>query len=330
MPRRNTLHILRAGTFTASSGEQVTLSEADLQGLAESYDEGAFSAPIVVGHPRTNAPAYGWVSGLEFSAAGVHAEPRDVEPRFAEMVRKRRFAKISASLYMPGNESHPVDGATAPYLRHVGFLGAAAPAIQGLKEASLSDDGDAVTIEINLAEPARISTRLADPEEDPVPDDIKQQEADLAERERKLEKREKRHKAAAQKAQLKGFEEFAKGLEADGRILPRHTPTVVALLAALPATAEVEFAESAGADAEDIPASEALQNFLKELPKQVDYAERSGASRDGPKGKVANFAVPAGTPVGETNAELHRKTAEFAAKHNVSYDEALTKVIAAG
>ena len=329
MPRRNTLHILRAGTFTASSGEQVTLTEADLKGLAESYDEAQFSAPIVVGHPRTNAPAYGWVSGLEVSPTGVHAAPRDVEPQFAEMVRKRRFAKISASLYMPGNDSHPVDGATAPYLRHVGFLGAAAPAIQGLEPASLSDGGGEVTIEINLAEPQRISTRLADPEDDEVKD-IDRQKADLAERERKVEAREKKAKAAKQKAQLKSFEEFAKGLENDGRILPRHTPTVVALLAALPATAEVEFAESAGADAEDIPASQALQNFLKELPKQVDYAERSGASRAGPKGKVANFAVPAGTPVGETNAELHRKTAEFAAKHNVSYDEALTKVIAAG
>ena len=329
MPRRNALHILRAGTFTATSGEQVTLTEADLQGLAESYDESAFCAPIVVGHPRLNAPAYGWVSGLEFSAAGVHAAPRDVEPRFAEMVRTQRFSKISASLYMPGTESHPVDGATAPYLRHVGFLGAAAPAIQGLDRASLSDGAGAVTIEINLAEPQRIATRLADPENDDVKT-AEQQAADLAERERKIEKREKSHKAAEQKAQLKGFEEFAKGLEKDGRILPRHTPAVVALLAALPAAAEVEFAESAGADPEDMPASQALQKFLQELPKQVDYAERSGAERRGPEGKVVSFSVPAGTPVGEANADLHRRVTEFAAKHNVDYAEALTKVAAAG
>ena len=318
------MHILRAGTFTARSGQRVTLSEADLRGLSESYDEAAHKAPIVVGHPKHDLPAYGWVRRLDFTAAGVYAVPVDVEPQFAEMVRKGRFRKISASIYMPGHTDHPIDGATAPYLRHVGFLGAQPPAIRGLEEAALSDNAEVVTIDIELAAPESqfLPTRLANPQEDEV-ESIEQQQADLAERERKVKRREAKLEKAAAKARLKGFEEFAQGLEKDGRILPRHTDTIVGLLSALPADAQVEFVANAGEDPEDTPAVDALKAFLGELPKQVDYAERAGAERDTGTGE---FSAPGGTPVGKQHAALHRKVLAFSEKHGVSYEEALNKV----
>ena len=324
------MHILRSARSPASSGQAVTLSEADLRGIASSYDEGVFKAPIVVGHPNTNHPAYGWVRELEFADGGVFATPRDVEPQFAEMVRKGRFRKISASLYLPGNPQHPVEGATSPYVRHVGFLGAQAPAIQGLEEASLAEDSGAVIIEIELAEPdTSLPTRLANPPREA--DDVKsieQQNAELAEREEAVEAREKKLKKAAGKARLKGHQEFAEQLGKDGRILPRHTATVVALLAALPADTQVEFAESADADGEDMPAADALQKLLGELPKQVDYAERAGADRKAPGKGTAEFTSAEGAPVSEERMVLHRKVLDFAEKHNVGYDEALTKVAA--
>ncbi|MCO1337163.1 hypothetical protein MO867_22855, partial [Microbulbifer sp. OS29] len=88
----------------------------------------------------------GWVSSLDFAGSVLTAEPDQVEPEFAEMVNTGRFPKISASFFHPESANNPVPGVW--YLRHVGFLGAAAPAVKGLKEASFAGDGeDIFTVE---------------------------------------------------------------------------------------------------------------------------------------------------------------------------------------
>ena len=100
-------------------------------------------APIVIGHPSDNAPAYGWVSGLSFDeGAGLEAEPAQVEAQFAEMVADGRFKKVSASFYTPESASNPAPGVY--YLRHVGFLGAQPPAVKGLKPVAFAEDDEGV------------------------------------------------------------------------------------------------------------------------------------------------------------------------------------------
>ncbi|OIO04834.1 MAG: hypothetical protein AUJ49_02085, partial [Desulfovibrionaceae bacterium CG1_02_65_16] len=47
-----------------------------------------------------------------------------------------RFKKISASFYLPDSPANPAPGVF--YLRHVGFLGAAAPAVKGLKPVAFA------------------------------------------------------------------------------------------------------------------------------------------------------------------------------------------------
>ena len=85
--------------------------------------------------------------GLAFKEGIVTADPEKVEPNFAEMVNDGRFPKISSSFWPPNHPSNPKPGVW--YLRHVGFLGAAAPAVKGLKPASFSDEAaDLVTIEV--------------------------------------------------------------------------------------------------------------------------------------------------------------------------------------
>jgi hypothetical protein len=99
-----------------------------------------------VGHPKTDAPAYGWVRALRADGGDLVAEPHQVEPAFAEMVQAGRFKKISASFYTPNHPSNPKPGAF--YLKHVGFLGAAAPAVKGLRDVAFAaDDADVVTLE---------------------------------------------------------------------------------------------------------------------------------------------------------------------------------------
>jgi transcriptional regulator with XRE-family HTH domain len=144
------LHIFRAGRHTAMSGQNLEFSEAQVRAIAAAYDPALHEAPIVIGHPRADAPAYGWVKSLRAEGAGLFAEPDQVEPAFAEMVSAGRFKKISASFYPPKAAANPAPGSY--YLKHVGFLGAQPPAIKGLKPAEFAEDGEAVTLELDFSE----------------------------------------------------------------------------------------------------------------------------------------------------------------------------------
>lgn len=139
------IQIFRAGRHTAMSGAELAFSDADLAATAAAYDPVLSEAPIVVGHPAHDLPAYGWIRGLEFADGALEARPDQVDPAFAEMVAAGRFKKISASFYPPESKNNPVPGVY--YLRHVGFLGAAAPAVKGLRSPAFADDGDAVSFE---------------------------------------------------------------------------------------------------------------------------------------------------------------------------------------
>lgn len=133
--------VFRAGTHVDGNGRRVVISEADLQAIAEAYSPALHEAPLVVGHPEENAPAYGWVRSLRVEGGTLLAEPHQVEPQFAEAVREGRFKKVSIQLYGPSAPGNPKQGGW--YLRHIGFLGAQPPAIKGLKpiQFAASEEG---------------------------------------------------------------------------------------------------------------------------------------------------------------------------------------------
>ncbi len=136
------LHLFRPGKHTAASGVAFDFTEAQLQATADAYDPAKHEAPIVVGHPRQDGPAYGWVKSLAFSDDGLRAEPHQVDAAFAELVSAGRFKKISASFYSPTAPTNPVPGVF--YLRHVGFLGAQPPAVKGLRSPEFGEAEDGV------------------------------------------------------------------------------------------------------------------------------------------------------------------------------------------
>lgn len=69
------IEIFRTGRQTASSGEALSFTEADLKASASAYDPTLHEAPIVVGHPRGNSPAYGWIKSISFLPAGTLTHP---------------------------------------------------------------------------------------------------------------------------------------------------------------------------------------------------------------------------------------------------------------
>lgn len=141
-PNTKPIQIFRPGRHVAMSGAALDFSESDLQASAEAYDPARHEAPIVVGHPKADAPAYGWVKGLAFAEGNLEADPHQINPDFAELVASGAFKKVSASFYAPDSPQNPVPGVY--YLRHVGFLGAQPPAVKGLRSPEFADAEEGV------------------------------------------------------------------------------------------------------------------------------------------------------------------------------------------
>ena len=114
--------IARAGTWTAMSGQAVTLTEADLDRIVSGFrPDDPDGAPLVFGHPTTDAPAYGWVAGLRREGDTLLAAFRDVPEAVRGLVDSGRYRNVSVKLSPDKSR-----------LIHVGLLGAVPPAITGL------------------------------------------------------------------------------------------------------------------------------------------------------------------------------------------------------
>ena len=157
MNETSSLEIFKPGKHTSITGHKLTFSDSDLEASARAYNPAIHEAPIVVGHPTIDAPAYGWVKSLSFSGSRLLAEPHQVDPAFADLVREGKFKKLSASFYSPEAPQNPVPGVW--YLRHVGFLGAVPPSVKGLKPVSFADS-EAGVVEFGEWWSARTSAGL--------------------------------------------------------------------------------------------------------------------------------------------------------------------------
>ncbi|WP_301817768.1 2-oxoacid:acceptor oxidoreductase [Neisseria maigaei] len=144
--------IFRAGTRTDANGNTVTITHADLAAAAQAYDPKVHEAPIVVGHPKADAPAYGWVSGLKAENGVLTADFAQVDEGFADLVKTGRYKKVSASFYPPTSPNNPKPGVWT--LRHVGFLGAQPPAVKGLSAISFAEG----EVYVEFSEDAHLQT----------------------------------------------------------------------------------------------------------------------------------------------------------------------------
>lgn len=121
--------IFRTGTWTSDKGITKEYTESDLDKLVENYNS-EDPAPIVIGHPQTNSPAYGWIEKIKRVADRLIAVPKQLNEDFVKLVKEGAFKKRSVS-FTPEFK-----------LNHVGFLGAAAPAVAGLKEIQFNLEED--------------------------------------------------------------------------------------------------------------------------------------------------------------------------------------------
>lgn len=121
------IEIFKVGTQTDSAGNAREWTEADLDKIASSYNPANHEAPVCIGHPKDNAPAWGWVKSVTRDGSSLFAEIGDLVAEFSDMLSKKMFKKRSISLYPDLS------------LRHIGFLGAQPPAVKGLADFKFSE-----------------------------------------------------------------------------------------------------------------------------------------------------------------------------------------------
>ncbi len=119
------IDVCRTGTWRDAANREVTVTEADFDGLVSAYAN-ADPVPVVVGHPSTDAPAYGHVEAIRRTGDRLQAKLRDVMPAFRDAVESGRYTGRSIAF-------------TGTSLKHLGFLGGRAPAVPGLAPTQFAE-----------------------------------------------------------------------------------------------------------------------------------------------------------------------------------------------
>ena len=331
------IEIFRAGRHTDDAGTAHHFSEADLAGMVSSYDPLLREAPLTVGHPKDNLPAYGWVKSVGRTAGGALAiDTHQVEPQFAEMVQAGRFKKRSASFYPPQSPNNPTPGKW--YLRHVAFLGAQVPAIAGLKDIAFAEDDAGGAVSFSETVTAETPSLQETQEPQPMPKTLQEQldeinaklAAATAERDTAQAEAET-HKTAAATAQAQaasfseqaradrkaGFVSFAETQVTAGRLLPKDKDMAVATLDALADAQPVEFAE--GDTTRKVSPVQWLQGLIAAAPATVSFGEFA-------PGITALHVQMPGCARGKSDAEIDQAARTFARQNKVDYSEALSAV----
>ena len=280
--------IFRAGRHRTIGGQTVEFSEADLAAVAAAYDTAVHEAPLVIGHPKTDDPAMGWVSGLKCVGLRLEADFRQMDPAFAEAVEAGRYKHVSAAFYAPDSPHNPKPGGY--YLRHVGVLGAVPPAVKGRGPLNFAED-DTLFLAFSEEEAAPSGdTPPADsPKDNPNEDTMDRKTepagtagaaAENAALRKELE--EMKARMAKQEAERRHADNlaFAEGLVSSGKLAPAGRDVVTATLDALTTPKEDGGMIAFGEGDDAVPLAEQFRSLLSSAEPVVMFAEFAGRGAD--------------------------------------------------
>jgi hypothetical protein len=133
--------VFPAGLHTDSKGQTNTWTDADLDQMVANFDAND-RFPIVIGHPKDNSPAFGWGNELKREGSMLFSKFADIDPKFRAWGKSGNIANRSIKI---------VKTPKGYKVGHIGFLGAAAPAIEGMDRIEFSaDEGE--TYEFGIAD----------------------------------------------------------------------------------------------------------------------------------------------------------------------------------
>lgn len=322
------IEIFRTGRHIDDLGTVHNFSAADVAGMVASYDPAVREAPLTIGHPEHNLPAYGWVKSLEVNTAGnLVMNTHQVQPKFAEMVAAKLFKKRSASFYPPSHPSNPKPGNWS--LRHVAFLGAQPPAIAGLADFSEGDSTGTVSFSEGdvLATPTDQTATLSNQEQLRMTQELQNQLAAEQAKNAALEAARLKLEGEATTARTQlaefsenakrdrtaGFVSFAEAQVKTGCLLPKEKDAAVSVLGTLADAQPVSFAESGGT--KTVSAVDWLKDLITRAKPVVSFGEHAAGTLSAGQGTE-----------GLSDAQIDAKAKAYASQHKVSYAEGLSAV----
>lgn len=252
--------IFKTGTHTDASGNTRDWTEADLDKIAANYNAEVHEAPIVVGHPKDNSPAFGWIEKVFREGDTLFAAAKDVINEFADAVQQGLYKKRSISLYPDGT------------LRHVGFLGGMPPAVKGLKDLNFNEDGEPLTtIEFGEEEIPAVPETPETPEPTPDPEpnpEIEALKAENAKLQNKIDELSNAFKEKDRKDKEAVNVAFVEQKIQEGKLIPAQKDFCLSMLNSFNgADFIINFAES------ELTAGEVVKQFIDTLPKRVEFGE---------------------------------------------------------
>lgn len=296
-----------------------TFTNAQLDEVVSTFDAKRQGVPLVLGHadpqtPPYTAPAFGWVTGVRRAGDKLQAFVPEAVAEFTAAVAGGLWPRRSIRI---GRRFD--DGRLE--LRHVGFLGAAIPAVPGLDPIEFAGD-PGVILEFDFTQEVSVKT-------------IEQLEAELAAREAELaaEKAKVQDFAAqAARSQIASRKAAAKqsvdALVAEKKLPPSMADGLGDFLFALDDRDVMDFAAAGGTVKKQTPRA-FMDGFLGSLGDQFKGLFKALPAEE--KKKAASgkrdFALPADA-AGETlDFALDEKAEAYAKEHKVSYAAALDRVM---
>lgn len=298
------MEIFKAGTQKDSSGKEKNWTEKDLDEIVSKYNPSVHEAPLTIGHPADNKPAWGWIDSIKREGNTLLAKTKDIVPAFSEMLKNKMFKKRSVSFSQDYG------------LRHVGFLGAMPPAVKGLADYNFKEENEITYYQDEIGgnemdekekEIQELKSKLSEfsEKEKTKDDEIASLKIELARKE--LEARKKEHNDFCEKHIEK--------------ITPANKNDVVDFMEVMHNAGSYDFAEGTEKNA-----LQRFKGFLEKLSKRVEFSEVATKDKAAVKQAAASSEFSEYGVDGE-RLQLHEKALEYAEKNNVSYGAAIKKVM---
>lgn len=291
--------VFKAGTHTDSKGREHTFTTSDLDKIIENYDSTKSDfqeAPCVLGHPKSDDPAFGWIEDFKREGDTLYAKCKDVVAEFENAVKEGIYPNRSISL----NPDFTVN--------HIGFLGAVKPAVKGLGKIAFSQNEDEITFNFSdgLIDEIKEGITLVNSQKNEFSQadiDLKNTEID------KLKAENEKLKTNERKTE---YASFCEELADKGQMTPAQKEKILDFMELMYNAGEFEFSEGKKSAVDE------FKDFLSCLPKQVEFSE---------------IATGNGNPKDEENPEyLADKALAYQSEQaqkgiNIPFEKAINSVV---
>lgn len=323
--------------FKAGKYPQGAFSQSDVEALANNYDPKFCEAPITLDHEQ-KGPAFGWVSGLIAESGKLKASFRDVADELKEYVQAGKYKKISVEIY------RELDG-KKPYLKAVSFLGAAIPQVKGMDPVEFKEGESEIYIfEIEEIPPksevkpneelvklqeqvqeleSQIKLFVSQPnknEDDALVLKLQEKVQQLAAQITKMQDDSALRQDAEQeltrlRLQMRRneFEQFLNEQIAYGNLTPNQRDLSLKVLMVLDSVPQFK---------EDENPIEEFKQFIKSLPKQVEFEEIATKKKQtNGEEEFIDFANAS-----DESIEIYKEAKSLSKKEKIPFKDALLKL----